>query len=79
MWGALPSPRRLKPAAERSSGTGAEKVAENIVRDRQRRTVTFPDVVTLPSHLRCTVKARSDEASRNYGTFCKNNPFIPQE
>ena len=26
-----------------------------------------------------TVKARSDEASRNYGTFYQNNPFIPQE
>ena len=27
----------------------------------------------------CIVKARSDEASRNYATFCQNNPFIPQE
>ena len=25
----------------------------------------------------CIVKARSDEASRNYGTFSQNNPFIP--
>ena len=27
----------------------------------------------------CIVKARSDEASRNYATFSQNNPFIPQE
>ena len=56
-----------------------KKVAKNIVRVGQRRTVTFPNVVTLPSHLRSSGKARSDEASRNYGTFCKNNPFIPPE
>ena len=27
----------------------------------------------------CIVKARSDEASRNYATFSQNNPFIPPE
>ena len=27
--------------------------------------------------LRSKVKAKPDEASRNYGTFSQNNPFIP--
>ena len=30
-------------------------------------------------HFTCIVKAKSDEASRNYGTFSQNNPFIPPE
>jgi hypothetical protein len=28
---------------------------------------------------RVSMKSRSDEASRNYGTFSQNNPFIPPE
>ena len=47
----------------------------------------FPDAKTKKGAMNnlnywidfCTVKARSDEASRNYGTFYQNNPFIPQE
>ena len=26
----------------------------------------------------CIVKAKPDEASRNYGSFSQNNPFIPR-
>jgi hypothetical protein len=35
-------------------------------------------VVPLPLLLRSNVKAKPDEASRNYATFSQNNPFIPR-
>jgi hypothetical protein len=44
---------------------------------RGHKVVLFPD--TFLKYYLCIVKEKPDEASRNYGTFSQNNPFIPPE